>query len=175
MVENKSEILVGIFIILMIVCGAILYSENEKNVDKIGMFPVHFVDMNISTYKGGYEAIQDIKGLHGGLPRDIENAYVVEYGNNYSKAKFWVTEAPSNNDAVSLVDAMNSVVNNSGVYSNSTTINIDGINVYFVSGSSGHGLFHYFYAKDNKIFWVEIDNPNKEYRMTFLRDAVEEI
>jgi CTP:phosphocholine cytidylyltransferase-like protein len=171
MIENKSDVLIAILIVVTIAAGAFLFSQTYEK-DAIGIFPKKLGDMSIVSFNGGGAAIEAIKGLHDGLPRRIENAYVVDYEGNYSKAKFWVTESESNYDAVVLVNAMNKIVNTSGVYSNSTPIIIGDINVYFVSGSSGHGLYHYFYAKDNRIFWVEIDNSDESYRMNFLKESI---
>ena len=175
MIENKSEIFVVIFIIAIIAGSGFLYSQTYEK-DTVGIFPDKLGDMNMTSYKGGYAAINDIKELHGGLPRRIENGYVVDYtGNSSSKAKFWVTESANNKDAIAIVNAMNKVVWTAGTYSNSTSMNIEGIDVYFVSGLMGHGMYHYFYAKDNKIFWVQIDNPEELYRINFLKESIERI
>jgi hypothetical protein len=177
MIENKSDAVVAIFVIAMIVGGAYLYySTYENYTNKIGIFPEKLGDMKMISFKGGYAAIEEIKGLHGGLPRRIDNAYVVDYtGNSSNKAKFWVTEASNHDDAVSLVNTMSGVVEDSGVYSNRTSVNIGGINVYFVSGLAEHGLYHYFYAKDNRIFWIQIDNSNESYRINFLKESIRRI
>lgn len=174
MIESKSDVLVAMLIVAAIVGGALLFYPGHRE-DFVGIFPKQLGGMNITSYDGGYDAIEKIKGLHGGLPRRIDVAYVVDYSSNSSKAKFWVTESANNNDAIALVNAMNKVVDTSGVYSNPTPIKIENIDIYFVSGSSGHGLYHYFYAKDNRIFWVEIDNSDESYRMNFLKESIKRI
>jgi hypothetical protein len=175
MIENKSEALVAIFIVTAIVGAVFFYSQTYEQ-SSIGIFPEKLSDMNITSYKGGYAAIEDIKGLHDGLPRRIENAYVVEYGNNSSnKAKFWISEAVSNGEAVSLVNTMSRVVENSGVYSNLTLMNIEGIDVYFVSGLAEYGLYRYFYTKSSEIFWIQVDNPNESRRINFLEESIKRI
>jgi hypothetical protein len=175
MIENKSEASAAILVIVIIVVAGLMYAQTYgKGV--IGIFPDKLQGMLITSYKGGYAAIDEIEELHGGLPRKIDNAYVVEYKNNSSgRAKFWVSEAKSSYDAVSIVDAMSRVVEDSGVYSNRTSMNIEGINIYFVSGLAEHGLWHYFYAKDSRIFWIEIDNSNESYRMSFLKESIRRI
>lgn len=175
MIENKSEALAAIFIIAMIVGAGFIYAQNYGK-GTIGIFPDKLGDMSMTSYEGGDAAINDINGLHGGLPRMIENAYIVGYtGNSSSKAKFWVTEAANHGDAISLVNTMSGVVEDSGVYSNRTPMNIEGINVYFVSGKAGHGLYHYFYAKNNRVFWIEIDNSDELYRINFLKESIRRI
>ncbi len=176
MIENKSELLVAIFIIALIAGAGFLYSQNyEKST--VGIFPKKLGDMSIVLYKEGDAAINEIKELHGGLPRKIENGYVVDYtGNSSNKAKFWVSESANNNDAISLVTAMSKMVGTSGMFSNSTSMSIEGTTIYFTSGHMEHlGLYHYFYAKDNKVFWIQIDNPDELYRINFLKEAIKMI
>lgn len=176
MIENKSEMFIAIFIIAIIAGTAFIYSQtHEKNT--IGIFPEKMGDMSLTLYKEGDVAIEQIKELHGGTPRKIENAYVVDYnGNSSNKAKFWVSESANHEDAVSLVTAMSKMVGTSGMFSNSTPMNIEGITVYFVSGHMEHiGLYHYFYAKDNKVFWIQIDNADKLYRINFVKESIKKI
>ncbi len=167
---------IAILIISIIAGAGLLYSSiYEKDI--VGIFPDKLGDMSISAYKEGDVAIKEIKELHGDLSRIIENGYVVDYnGNSSGKAKFWVSESVNNSDAVSLVTTMSKMVGTSGMFSNSTLMNIEGTTVYFTSGHMEHlGLYHYFYAKDNKIFWVQIDNSDESYRINFIKESMKKI
>jgi hypothetical protein len=176
MLENKSNVLFKILIIALIAGGALLYvSIYENYTNRIGIFPDKIGDMNITSYKGGFAGIAEIKWPHGGLPRKIKNSYAVEYGSNSTnKAKFWVAEPANHDDAVYLVKVMSSAVEESG-YSNRTSMTVDGIDVYFVSEPSGHGLYNYFYVKDNRIFWIQLDNSDESYRLNFLKESIKSI
>ncbi|MDL5504153.1 MAG: hypothetical protein QSU88_13160, partial [Candidatus Methanoperedens sp.] len=59
-----------------------------------------------------------------------------------------------------------------GMFSNSTPMNMEGLTVYFVTGQPELGLYHYFYAKDNRVFWIQIDNPDESYRVGIVKEAI---
>jgi hypothetical protein len=172
--KNKSEIYLAIFIVAVIAATAFLYLQTqEKNPS--GIFPEKLGDMTIALYRDGDAAIGEVKNLHGGavVPK---NAYIANYRSTTgNKAKFWVSESKSSEEAVSLIAAMNSRVGKTGMFSESTPMNIEGITVYFVSGKPELGLYHYFYAKDKRVFWLQIDNPDEAYRQSFVRDAIKRI
>ncbi len=175
MKKNRSEIYLAIFIIAVIAVTAFLYQETQKN--SYGIFPEKLGDMTIALYRDGDAAMTDVKGLHGNNPEvKIENAYIANYRSTpASKAKFWVSESKTKEEAASLLETMNSRVGKTGMFSESTPMNIEGITVYFVSGKPELGLYHYFYAKDKRVFWIQIDNPDESYRLNFVREAIKRI
>ncbi len=155
----KPEIYLAAFILLVIAATAFLYLQTqEKNA--YGMFPEKLGDMSIALYREGDAAMADVKSLHRGANVEIENAYIVNYRSTpVIKAKFWVSESKTKDKAVSLLESMNSRVGKTGMFSDSTPLNIEGITVYFVTGRPELGLYHYFYARDKiklyKIFWKD--------------------
>ncbi len=176
MKKNRSEIYLAIFIIAVIAATAFLYQETqEKNIT--GIFPEKLGDMSLALYRDGDAAMTEVKGLHGNNPDvKIENAYIANYRSTpASKAKFWVSESKTGEEAESLLASMNSRVGKTGMFSESTPLNIEGITVYFVSGKPELGLYHYFYAKDKRVFWIQIDNPDEAYRLNFVREAMKRI
>lgn len=174
--KNRSEIYLAIFIIAVITVTAATYLLTREK-SSTGMFPDQLGDMSLALYRDGDVAMNEVKGLHGNNPGVvIENAYVANYrGTPPSKAKFWVSESRTSEEALSLLESMNSRVGKTGMFSDSTPMNIEGITVYFVSGKPELGLYHYFYAKDKKVFWIQIDNPDEAYRLNFMREAIERI
>nr|MCX9028285.1 hypothetical protein [Candidatus Methanoperedens sp.] len=129
-----------------------------------------------ALYRYGDVAMTEVKGLHGNNPVKIENAYIANYRSSpESKAKFWVSESGTSEEAVSLLETMNTRVGKTGMFSDSTPMNIEGITVYFVSGKPELGLYHYFYAKNKRVFWIQIDNPDEAYRLNFMREAIKQI
>ncbi|MFZ3058136.1 MAG: hypothetical protein WA102_00230 [Candidatus Methanoperedens sp.] len=174
--KYKSEIYLAIFIIAVIAVTAFLYQETQDN-NSAGMFPEKLGDMSLALYREGDAAMTDVKGLHGNNPEvKIENAYIANYRSMpASKAKFWVSESKTKEEAASLLETMNSRVGKTGMFSDSTPLNIEGITVYFVSGKPELGLYHYFYAKDKRVFWIQIDNPDEAYRLNFVREAIKRI
>jgi len=173
--KNKLEIYLVIFIIAVIAITGLLYQQTQKNT--YGMFPEKLGDMNIVLYRDGDVAMNEVKGLHGNNPGVIiENAYIANYRSTpASKAKFWVSESKTSEEAESLLKSMNRGVGKTGMFSESTSMNIEGITVYFVSGKPELGLYHYFYAKDKMVIWIQVDNPDEAYRKSFVRDAIKRI
>ncbi len=175
MKKNRSEIYLAVFIIAVIAVTAFLYQETQKN--PYGIFPEKLGDMTIALYRDGEAAMTDVKGLHGNNPDvKIENAYIANYRSTpASKAKFWVSESKTKEEAASLLESMNSRVGKTGMFSDSTPMDIEGITVYFVSGRPELGLYHYFYAKDKRVFWIQIDNPDEAYRLNFVKESIKRI
>ncbi|MCZ7358668.1 MAG: hypothetical protein O8C55_01215 [Candidatus Methanoperedens sp.] len=174
--KNKPEIYLAIFIIAVIAATALLYMETQgKNTT--GMFPEKLGYVNLVLYRDGDAAMTEVKGLHGNNPGvKIENAYIADYRSTpTNKAKFWVSESKTGMEAASLLGAMNSRVGKTGMFSESTPLDIEGITVYFVSGKPELGLYHYFYAIDKRVFWIQIDNPDEAYRQNFVREAIKRI
>ena len=172
MKKNRSEIYLAIFIIAVIAITGLLYLQTQKNT--YGMFPENLGDMNIVLYRDGDVAMTEVKGLHGNNPGVIiENAFIANYkGILNSKAKFWVSESKTREEAASLLEYMNSRVGKTGMFSESTLMDMEGITVYFVSGKPELGLYHYFYAKDKRVFWIQIDNPDEAYRLNFVKESI---
>lgn len=175
MTKNKYTIYLVVSIIIIVGTALLYFQIDEK--DTTGIFPNKLGDMNLAVYNEGDTAIKEINDLHGNSLRKIEKGYVVEYGSNSgSKAKFWVSESASNENAVSLATAMSNMVGKSGMYSDPILMNIEGITVYFVLGHMEHmGLYHYFYPKDNKVYWIQIDNPDESYRINIVKESIREI
>ena len=177
MKKNKSGIYLAIFIIAVIAGTTLLYVQTqEKNTT--GIFPEKLGDMSLALYREGDTAMEAVKELHGNNPGvRIENAYIANYrSDSGNKAKFWVSESATGEEAASLLVAMNSKVGKTGMFSDSTPMNIEGITVYFVSGLSQEiGLYHYFYAKGDRVFWIQIDNPDESYRIGIVKESIKRI
>lgn len=141
------------------------------------MFPEKLGDMNMALYRDGEIAMNEVTGLHGNNPDvKIENAYIANYKSTpANKAKFWVSVSRSSIEAASLLETMNLKVGKTGMFSDSTSMNIEGIPVYFVSGKPEVGLYHYFYAKDKRVFWIQVDNPDEAYRLNFVKESIKRI
>ena len=169
----RPEIYLAAFILLVIAATAFLYLKTQEN--EYGIFPEKLGDMSIALYREGDAAIAEVRNLHGGAVVP-ENAYIANYRGVGSKAKFWVSEAESSEEAASLVAAMNSRVGTTGMFSESTNGSIDGIRVYFVKGLRQElGLYHYFYAKDKRVFWLQIDSQDEAYRIVIVSESIKRI
>ncbi len=175
MKKNRSEIYLIIFIIAVISITGLLYLQTQKN--PYGIFPEKLGDMNIVLYRDGDVAMKEVKGLHGNNPGVIiENAYIANYkGTLSSKAKFWVSESKTREEAESLLEFMNSRVGKTGMFSESTSMDLEGITVYFVTGQPELGLYHYFYGKDKRVFWIQVDNPDEAYRLNFVKESIKRV
>jgi len=175
MKKNKLEIYLLIFIIVVLGITAFLYQQTQKS--PYGMFPEKLGDMNMALYRDGEIAMNEVMGLHGNNPGvKTENAYIANYrSSTASKAKFWVSESKTTGEAVSLLESMDSGVGKTGMFSDSTSMNIEGINIYFVSGKPELGLYHYFYAKDKRVIWIQVDNPDEIYRLNFVKESIKRI
>lgn len=174
MKKNKPELYLAIFVVAVIVSTAFIYFQTQEKTD-YGIFPEKLDDMNIVLYREGEVAISEVGNLHGGsvVP---ENAYIALYrSNGGNTAKFWVSESRSSEQAESQVAAMNAIVGKTGMFSESTAMTIGGVRVYFVTGQPQLGLYHYFYSSDRRVFWIQVDNPDKAYRESFVKEAINRI
>ncbi len=176
MKKNKSEIYLAAFIIAVIAVTAFLYLNTQKD-NSTGIFPEKIGDMKLVLYRDGDIAMNEVRGLHGNNPDvNVENAYIADYRSaSAGKAKFWVSESRTKEEAASLLELMNNRVGKTGMFSDSRPLNIEGITVYFVSGNPEIGLYHYFYSKDNRVFWIQIDNPDEAYRLNFVKESIKRI
>ncbi len=174
--KNKSELYLALFIIAVIAGTVLLYIQTQEE-NAYGIFPEKLGDMNLSLYREGDTAMTEVKRLHGSSPNvNVENAYIADYrGSTGNKAKFWVSESKNSEEAASLLELMNNRVGMTGMFSNSTPMNMEGITVYFVTGRPELGLYHYFYAKDNRVFWIQIDNPDESYRVGIVKESIKRI
>ena len=160
------------FIIGAIAATALLYLWTQE--ERItGIFPEELGDMNLALYREGNAAMSEVKSLHRGLNFELENAYIANYrSSSGSKAKFWVSESKSSEEAESLLAAMNSRVGKTGMFSESTSENIEGTTIYFVTGL---GEYHYFWVKDNRVIWVQINNSDKAYQLDIVKESLERV
>ncbi len=175
--KNKAEIYLAIFIIAVIVATVSFYFQTQEK-NNSGIFPEKLGDMNLALYREGDAAMAAVKELHGNNPLvKIENAYIANYRNSKgSKAKFWVSESKNNEEAASLLAAMNSRVGKTGMFSDTTPLSIEGNTVYFTAGRSPElGLYHYFYAKDKRVIWIQIDNSDEDYRIGIVKESLKRI
>lgn len=175
MKKNKLEIYLVIFIIAVLAISAFLYQQTQKS--PYGMFPEKLGDMNMALYRDGEIEMNEVMGLHGNNPGvKIENAYIANYRSpTASKAKFWISESKTTGEAASLLESMDRGVGKSGMFSDSTPMTIEGVTVYFVSGKPELGLYHYFYAKDKRVIWIQVDNPDEAYRLNFVKESLKRI
>lgn len=173
--KNKSEIYLAAFILLVIAATAFLYLQTQEK-NEYGIFPEKLGDMNIALYREGDAAIAEVRNLHGGAVVP-ENAYIANYRSSAgNKAKFWISESKDSATADSLLEAMNSRVGKTGLFTESRAMGMEGIPVYFVGGQRPElGLYHYFYAKGNKVFWLQIDSPDEAYRIGIVKESIKRI
>lgn len=165
--KNKPELYLAIFIIAVIVSTAFLYFQTQEST--YGIFPEKLGDMNLALYREGEVAIAEIRSLHN-KAIELENGYIAIYrSSSGNKAKFWVSESENSETAESLLMSMNSMVGKTGMFSKPTQRSIEGITVYYVYGL---GEYHYFWARDNRVFWVQINNPDPEYQISIVKESI---
>ncbi len=170
--RNKYNIYLAIFIISVIALTAFSYIQTQEK-NSYGIFPEKLGDMTLALYREGAPAITEVKNLHQGQNLGMENAYIAYYRSKEgNKAKLWVSESKNDERAASALAAMSSRVGTTGMFSDPTVSTIEGIPVYFVTGPGG---YHYFYAKDKRVFWIQINNPNKDYQLNIVKEAIKNI
>lgn len=170
--KNKPELYLAIFIVAVIASTAFLYIQTqEKNI--YGTFPEKLGGMTIALYREGGPAMAEVKNLHRGADIQIENAYIADYRSpEGNKVKFWVSESENSDNAELLVESMNSSVGKTGMFSESIPLKISGVTVFFVTGL---GEYHYFWARDRRVFWAQINNPDEAYQQSIVRESIERI
>lgn len=173
--KNKSELYLALFIIAT-VAGTILVYTQAQEENASGIFPEKLGDMSLSLYREGDVAMTEVKNLHRGANVEIENAFIANYRSPAgNKAKFWISESKNSGEAALLLAAMNSRVGKTGMFSESMPVSVEDITVYFVTGQPELGLYHYFYAKDKRVFWIQIDNPDEAYRTGIVKESIKRI
>jgi len=146
---KKIHFVIAIALIAVLAVSFLYLSDSRKSIftEKLG-------DMNLALYRDGDAAMVAVKELHGNNPGvKIENAYIANYrSTTASKAKFWVSESKNSEEASSLLEAMNSRVGKTGMFSDSMPLNMEGLKVY-----------------------IQIDNPDEDYRQNLVKEAIKRI
>lgn len=153
-------------VILLLASIAITAFLDTGQEDPTGIFPEYIGDMRIVSYFEGVQAISEVKSLHRPGSMELTNAYIVEYRGT-GKVKFWVSES---GDAGSLFSAMKDMVGKTGIFSE--PVSLEGTIAYHVTGPGG---YHYFWVKGNRVFWVQIDYPDKAFQRSIVEESIKNI
>ncbi len=118
-------------------------------------------DLELLNLIKGERAVEMVRSIHLG-EFDIQSAVVAEF-KGIGNIRVWIAYADSDQTAKDLVERMRGKVHM--FFSEPETIEIESLKTYRVFGDN---KVHYFFSHQNKIVWIEFDNPDAKYH----RDVV---
>jgi hypothetical protein len=126
-------------------------------VSEADSIPQSIGSLSLMESRSGEEARQEIDRLHG-KQIDFKRGYIGTYGGEEGKAKLWVSEYGSEEEAFKAVEKMAQGVraNEEAGFWHFREIPIGGLEVYFVVGM---GQAHYFFQRGIKAIWLAVDPP----------------
>lgn len=103
----------------------------------------------------GESASRAIAHLHGKtLP--VSNAYVAVYAKGEQSVTVWGSDAATEADAIAQIKAMNTRLAESGVFSTSKKLTIEGVTAY---QTIGMGMDNIFYRTGKTVVWIAAKHP----------------
>lgn len=168
--------------VLVLATGLVLFAILIGTMLKISsvettIFPQTLGDMDIKMYINGEEARQSVAQLHSfGERVNPGEAYIARY-RNYdtdpaNMADVWLLISDSDSSATSLVEIMTARMSKGMMFTRPQVRNIGGQTIYSTEGT---GQFHHYYAKDNKVVWIGLSNPDTAYQEKIILIALDEI
>jgi hypothetical protein len=164
---GKKQFILSIFGILILM-AALLSVSFLPGTNKASSISATIEAVNIPNQIGSYilvsklegdKAIQQISHLHG-KDIKIQNGYILEYQNiDQKSAIVWISESPSKNGAEKLFNKMNKLMDQSKMYIDHRTVQIDGSLVEYVYGMD---MDNYYYQKGKQVIWIAVPVDQKQ-------------
>ena len=173
MMKRQTKVLVAGLVLLILLAGTMLKnSPTDTNV-----FPRTLGDMDLKMYIDGEEASQSVAQLHSsGESVNPGETYIARYrnydANPANMADVWLSVSESGSSATVLVNSMTARMTNGMMFTSPQIREIGGQIVYYTEGT---GQYHYYYARDNKVIWIGLSNPDAAYQTKIILIALDEI
>ena len=114
---------------------------------------------SLLDYRIGGEAVEDLGGVHSFLPGEpaLIDALVAIYVRGSDIIHIWVAVFGSSDDAAALAGKMYTKISEGeSPYTPPEEFEVDGVTVYFGSGSS---MNYYFFHYGNAVVWISTTDP----------------
>lgn len=164
-----------IFLIIIIIAVSILLYLQNSSENKKSIFTENLDSMYLVSYKIGADAINEIYRLHGFNDNNfkIQNGYTAKYidyeGNT---ATIWISESENHDHAYALLKSMNEKIGNNGMFTRPVETRIEDITVPTVYSVQGLDMFHYYYVKKNRVYWIALNHPNQSVRSRIVKETI---
>ncbi|NIS71011.1 MAG: hypothetical protein GTO12_19355 [Proteobacteria bacterium] len=119
------------------------------------VLPQSIGPLRLEQFQSGEEARREIDQLHG-KRINFRAGYIGTYGGADGKAKLWVSDYDSENEAIEAIGRMAQRLQTSEErgFWHFREIAIEGLPVFFVVGM---GQAHYFFQKGVRLIWLAVD------------------
>jgi len=144
--KNAALVLLGIALLIL----SFAEEQPESGQERAKPLP----NLTLASIKGGEEALRELRALHGGSPAiELEDALIAEYiASDGRFIKVWVGVARDETAAREMLTQMRTKIKRSGIFTPGRSLQIGGVEVFTASGFGGQ---HYYYAKGNRVVWIE--------------------
>ncbi len=117
--------------------------------------PTKIGTLTLNGSQTGTDVMAEFEQMHG-KSFDLKSGFRGDYVDGTSKATLWVGQAQSADAATQLTKDMADKIGSStnGMFSNMSSLNISGRDIY---EAQGLGQEHFFYAVADKIVWLAAD------------------
>lgn len=168
---NKVRLLTFTLILaLMVAISAYFLAQNRgRNVlsQKIG-------EMALVEYVTGEDAIRSIEQLHIGNITGMRNGYIAIYqSQDNAIVHIWVLEAVDGNLARRWLESMSAKIGPEFGYAPPQMITLSDANSLTAYYTEGHGMNHYYFVKDSRLYWVALINVESAEQFEFIREIIE--
>ncbi len=139
-------------------------------------FPKVLGEMKLIKQVTGSEAIESTRQLHGNSVKvQMSDATILWYRGGVSDATIWVSRTENIEQASSLMEAMNDTIDPMDGFTVPVKVSVpqaDSITVFYVYG---HGSDHYYYLREECVYWVAESDLPDETRLEFVLEVINRI
>jgi len=147
----------AILVIVLLVYFSMGGLESPSSV--LGEPPTRLGGYDLLDYRVGEEAIGELGGVHSFLPSEasLVDALIAIYVKDSNIIHIWVAVFDSADDAAELTERMFiKMRKGDSPYTPPETFDVDGVVIYFGSGST---MNYFFFSYENSVVWISTTDP----------------
>lgn len=145
--------------VVLLVLALVAYAAYNLVEPAQAPFPEDLAGLRLTQLTEGDEALRAIDRLHGKAIEGMVRGWVATYVAGSERALIWVAEAGNPAQAQELLAAMVRSMHGGEVFSSPRPGEVDGLSYYT---STGLGMYHYFYARGDRVVWVAVGSPRRD-------------
>lgn len=169
--------IIAILLASIAMIASVYYILQLKQSEEMLVFPETLGEMVLYSSKSGYDAVKEISRIHRASDNvRMKNGYIAIYKSHRGEmAYFWISEE-DNADAAnkSLMLMTTKIREDRGMFASPIEAEL-GKQFSIVYYTEGLHQYHYFYAKQNRVFWIAMNNPNISEQLNIVQEAIERI
>ncbi len=160
-------------VVTIVVLLVTVMTWTSFNTDKDLSFPKSIGDMKLTSQIVGPEAIESTRRLHGNSAMvQMIDAAVLVYRAIDVESRIWVSRTESDNDASSLLDAMNDAIDPGDGFSTPVRENLPLAETVVVYYTFGYGSDHYYYLNEDSVYWIAFNGLTDDAQFEFVAEAI---